>query len=54
MVSIRFALAAFIFVVTARATIEPGEILIGELNCGACHDAAPALAPLLQTFLEHR
>jgi mono/diheme cytochrome c family protein len=28
---------------SARAVIEPGEVLIGEMNCVACHDAAPAV-----------
>ncbi len=26
-----------------RAAIEPGEILLGEMNCVACHEAAPAV-----------
>ena len=35
------ALISFVF--TARGTVEPGEILLGEMNCVACHEAAPAV-----------
>ncbi len=31
------------FASPARAVIEPGEVLIGEMNCVACHEAAPAV-----------
>ena len=27
----------------ARAAVDPGEILLSEMNCVACHDAAPAV-----------
>ena len=33
--------AACVF--TARAVIEPGEILLSEMNCVACHQAVPAV-----------
>ncbi len=29
---------ALSFGAAARAAIEPGEILIGEMNCAACHE----------------
>src|SRR5260370_18324996 len=31
----------------ARATLVPGEITLGEMNCLACHEAAPAVAERL-------
>jgi cytochrome c2 len=43
--SLALALAAFTAI--AHAAIEPGEILIGEMNCVACHEAAPAVAERL-------
>ena len=35
------ALLAFPFSGTVRAAIEPGEILLSEMNCTACHDPGP-------------
>lgn len=33
--------AALVFTCFVRAEITPGEILISEMNCAACHDAGP-------------
>ena len=43
MSALRFFLALAAAASTAHAIIEPGEILIGEMNCVACHEAAPAV-----------
>ena len=40
---VHFTLALFGLAASAVAIIEPGEILIGELNCVACHEAAPGV-----------
>ena len=40
---IRIALALAALTFAARAAVEPGEILLGEMNCVACHDAVPAV-----------
>lgn len=43
-------LAVFVFALVAatmvRAEVTPGEILIAEMNCAACHDAGPLTARL--------
>ncbi len=39
----RLALPFFALAVSVTAAIEPGEILLGEMNCVACHEAAPAV-----------
>ena len=31
------------FTLTARAEVSPGEFLLSEMNCVACHDAAPEI-----------
>ena len=38
-----FLLAYIASAFTARAITEPGEILLSEMNCVACHEAAPAV-----------
>lgn len=39
----RSIVAFFVFGLVAHAAVEPGEILIGEMNCVACHEAAPVV-----------
>src|SRR5262249_37774339 len=40
-------LALFASFAVASAAVLPGEVLLGELNCAACHEAAPAAAARL-------
>lgn len=49
--SIRAALFSMLaaLTTTASAVIEPGEILIGEMNCVACHEAAPQVKERLDS-----
>ncbi len=41
----QFAIGSFfvVFAATAAAAVDPGEILFSEMNCVACHEAAPAI-----------
>ena len=35
--------ALLLLAATASAAVDPGEILLSEMNCVACHEAAPAI-----------